>query len=133
MYYVVHKFPNLSRDVIHLGIHAHAIANNKCKESFKEMKNMVVEEVCCMPISTTLAITLSTSKTFLSRHLFNEDGEGPVEVLKGQKLDQTLLKFAPLFFDGICNLIVSLKHRLGNLGSIDYIHKLKVLFGYDFI
>jgi len=97
------------------------------------MKNMVVEEVCCMPISTTLAITLSTSKTFLSCHLFNEDGEGHVEVLKGEKLYQTLLKFAPLCFDGICNLIASLKHRLGNLGSIDYIHKLKVLSGYDFI
>ncbi len=70
--------------MIHLGTHAHAIVNNKCKESFKEMKNMVVEEVCCMPVSTTLAITLFTSKTFLSRHLFNEDGEGPVEVLKSK-------------------------------------------------
>jgi len=97
------------------------------------MKNMVVKEVCCMPISTTLAITLSTSKMFFYRHLFNEDGEGPVEVLKGEKLDQTLLKFAPLCFDGICYLIASLKHHLGDLGSIDYIHKLKVLSGYDFI
>jgi hypothetical protein len=51
------------------------------------MKNMVVEEVCRMPISTTLVITLFTSKTFLSRHLFNEDGEGPMEVLKDEKLD----------------------------------------------
>jgi hypothetical protein len=97
------------------------------------MKNMVVEEVCRMTLATTLAITLSTSKTFLSRQLFNEDGEGHVEVLKGEKLDQTLLKFAPLCFDGICNFIASLKHHLGNLGSIDYIHKLKVLFSYDFI
>jgi len=94
---------------------------------------MLVEKVCRMPISTTLAITLFTSKTFLSHHLFNEDGEGPVEILKGEKLDQTLLKFAPLCFAGICNLIVSLKHHLANLGSIDYIHKLKVLSGYDFI
>ncbi len=94
---------------------------------------MLVEEICHMPISTTLAITLSISKTFLSRHLFNDDGEGHVEVLKDEKLDQALLKFAPLCFDGICNLIASLKHHLGNLGSIDYIHKLNVLSGYDFI
>jgi hypothetical protein len=33
MYYVVHKFSNLSRVVIHLGIHAHLVAN-KCRESF---------------------------------------------------------------------------------------------------
>jgi hypothetical protein len=34
MYYVVHKFPNLSRVAIHLGIHAHPIVDSKCKESF---------------------------------------------------------------------------------------------------
>ncbi len=48
---------------------------------------MVVAGVCHMPISTTLVIALSTSKTFLSRHLFNEDGKGPMEVLKDEKLD----------------------------------------------
>jgi len=65
------------------------------------MKNMVVEEVCCMPIATTLAITLFLSKTFLSRHLFNEDGECPIEVFKGEKLNQMLLKLTPLGFVGI--------------------------------
>jgi hypothetical protein len=64
MYYVAHKFPNLAKDMIHLGTHAHLVAYSKCKEFFPEMKNMVTKEVCCMPIATTLAITLSTSKTF---------------------------------------------------------------------
>jgi hypothetical protein len=31
MYYVVHKFPNLSRITIHLGTHAHPIIDGKCK------------------------------------------------------------------------------------------------------
>jgi hypothetical protein len=60
------------------------------------MKNMIIEKVCHMPISTTLAITLFTIKKFISCHLFNEDGEGPMEVLKGEKLNQTLLKLVPL-------------------------------------
>jgi hypothetical protein len=58
MYCVVHKFSNLSRTTIHLGIHAHPIAKGKCKESFKEMKNIVVNEVYCTPTTTTLVIVL---------------------------------------------------------------------------
>jgi hypothetical protein len=102
-------------------------------ESFQAMKNMVAEEVCPTPIVITSTIVLSMNKIFLSHHLFNKDGEGPMEVLKGEKLDQTLLKFTPLCSLGIRNLITSLKHCLGNLSSIDYIFKLKALFGYNFI
>jgi hypothetical protein len=71
MYYVVHKFPNLSRAVIHLGTHAHPIVDNECKESFQDIKNMVADEVCRMPTATILVIVLSVNKTFLSCHLFN--------------------------------------------------------------
>jgi hypothetical protein len=94
---------------------------------------MVIDEVCCTPTITTLAIALFTNEKYLSHHLFNEDGEGPMEFLKGGKLDQTLLKFIPLCFPNICNLIASVKHCLGNSGSIDYILKLKALSGYDYI
>lgn len=93
MYYIVHKFPNPLIVVIHLGTDAHPIANNKCKESFQDMKNMVVYEVCCMLTTIILAITLYVSKTFLSYHLFNKGGKGHVELLKGEKLNQILLKF----------------------------------------
>jgi hypothetical protein len=82
---------------------------------------MVVNEVCCTLIATTLAIILFVSKTFLSHHLLNEDGKGPMELFKGEKLNQMLLKFAPLCSLGICNLIASLKHHHSNSGSIDYI------------
>jgi hypothetical protein len=67
---------------------------------------MVIDKVCCTPTATFFTIALFMSKTFLSRHLFNEDGQGLVELLKGKKLNQTLLKFAPMCFPSICNLIV---------------------------
>ncbi len=94
---------------------------------------MVAKEVCHTPIATTLAIALTMSKTFLFCHLFKEDGEGHVELLKGEKLDQALLKFTPLCFPNIHNFIASLKHHPSNLGSIDYILKLKAMSSYDFI
>ncbi len=133
MYYVDHKFPKFSRVVIHLGTHAHLIANGKCRKSFQDMKNMIVNEVCRVSTAITSAIVLSTNKIFLSCYLFNEDGEGVVEFFKGEKLDQTLFKFSPLCSLGICTLIVSLKHCRGNSGSIDCILKLKALSSYNYI
>ncbi len=133
MYYVVHKFPNLLRVVIDLGTHAHPIVDNKCRKSFHEMKNMVIDEVCCMPTAITLAIILFVNKTFIFCHLFNEDGKGLVELLKGEKLDQMLLKFFPLCSNAIHDLIASLKHCPSNSDSIDYILKLKALFSYDYV
>jgi hypothetical protein len=93
---------------------------------------MVVDEVYCAPIVTSSTIILSQSKTFLFHHLFNKDGKAHVEFFKGGKLNQTLLKFTPLCSFGIPNLIVSLKHH-NNLGSFDYIFKLKALSSYDYI
>jgi hypothetical protein len=54
MYYLVHKFPNLSRVMIHLGTHSHPVAKGKCRKSFQEMKNMVVDEVYYTPIAITV-------------------------------------------------------------------------------
>jgi hypothetical protein len=94
---------------------------------------MVIDEVCRTLIATTLAIILFSNKTFLSHHLLNEDGKGPMELFKGEKLDQMLLKFAPLCSSGLHNLMASLKHHPSNSSSIDCILKLKALFGYDYI
>jgi hypothetical protein len=81
-----------------------------CRDSFQEMKNLVVYEVCHMLTTTYLTIALSMIKAFIFHHLFHKDGECPMELLKGEKLNSTLLKFVPLCFFGIRNLIVSLKH-----------------------
>jgi hypothetical protein len=86
-----------------------------------------------MQIAMTSTIVLSISNTFLSCHLFNEDRKDPMEFFEGEKLDQTLLKFTPLCSPNICNLIISLKQHLGNLGFVDYILQLMALFGYDYI
>ncbi len=69
---------------------------------------MVANEVCHTPTTTSLTIALFANKSFLSRHLFDEDGKGLVELFKGEKLNQTLLKFIPLCSLGIWNLITSL-------------------------
>jgi len=59
------------------------------------MKNMVVDEVCRTPTTTSSTIVLFMSKTFLFCHMFNKDGKSFVELLKSEKLNQTLLKFIP--------------------------------------
>jgi hypothetical protein len=41
-------------------------------------------------------IVLVANKTFLSKHLLNEDGKGLVEVSKGNKLRQMMDKFIAL-------------------------------------
>jgi hypothetical protein len=56
-----------------------------------------------------------------------------VELLKGEKLDQMLLKFTFLCSPRIHNLIVSLKYYPSNFGSIDCILKLKALSSCDYI
>jgi hypothetical protein len=115
MYYVVHSLSDLSRATIHLGTHAHHVFEGKCNEYFKEMKIMVTKEVLCTPNSISFVISLAVSKTFLSHHLFNEDGEVHVELLKGEKLNQAMLMFVPLCFPNIRNLISSIKHCPGNM------------------
>jgi len=73
------------------------------------------------------------SKTFLSEHLLNEDGEGPMEVLKGNELCQVMDKFITLSSPNIWNLIASFKYRLGNKRYISGIFALKVNNDYCFI
>ncbi len=94
---------------------------------------MVTYEVYHMPTTTFSYIVLSMNKSFLFHHLFNEDGESLMEFLEGEKLNQMLLKFAPLCFLGIRNLIVSLKHCFDNMCFVYSIFKLKALFNYDYI
>jgi hypothetical protein len=130
---VVHLLFDLSKVAIHLGTHEHHVFEGKCKESFEEMKNMVAEEVLHMPNATSFAISLIVSKMFLSCHLFNEDGEVLVELLKGEKINQTMSMFLPLCFPNIHNLISSIKHRPRNMGSLDSILALKSLSPYGYI
>ncbi len=93
---------------------------------------MVANKVYHTSITTSSAIVLFVSKSFFSRYLFNEDGKGFMELFKGEKLDKMLIKFIPLCFPNIHNLITSLKHCLDNPSSFDIL-KLKTLSGDDYI
>ncbi len=81
MYYVIHKLRSLSRVVIHLGTHEHPIAKSMSKESLEEIKGLVKGQVSCTPNAKISIFTLNASKTFLAHHLFNENGEGLVEIM----------------------------------------------------
>jgi hypothetical protein len=54
----------------------------------EQVKSLVEGEAFCTLGAVVLAIALVASKTFLLEHLLNEDGQGLVEVLKGDKLCQ---------------------------------------------
>ncbi len=133
LYCVVHFMFNLSRAAIHLGIHAHLVYDGKCMEPFKEMENMVAKEVLHMPNAMSSTMTLVVNKTFMFCFLFNENGQGIVELLKGDKFNETLLEYVPLCPPNIHNLISSIKHRLGNMGFIDSILMFKALSPSDYI
>jgi hypothetical protein len=64
-----------------------------CKESSEEIKVLIKGEVSCTLDAKISAIALNANKTFLAHHLFNENGEGPLEILQGEKLDTVMDKF----------------------------------------
>jgi hypothetical protein len=80
------------------------------RKVFEQVKSLVEEEVSCTLGATASAITLATSKTFLLEHLPKEDGQGLVEVLKGDKLWQVMDKFLALSSPNVWNLVASFKH-----------------------
>jgi hypothetical protein len=96
MYFVVYKHDNLIRATIHLGLHDHLVVEGCSRKVFEHVKSLVKEEASCTLGATASAIVLATSKTFLSEHLLNVDGQGLVEVLKGDKLHQVMDKFLAL-------------------------------------
>jgi hypothetical protein len=68
---------------------------------FEQVKSLVEEEASCTLRATTSAIVLAASIIFLLEHLLNEDGQGLVEVFKGDKLHQVMDKFLALSFPNV--------------------------------
>jgi fructose-1-phosphate kinase PfkB-like protein len=77
------------------------------------------------PINQDVNNSNGSKQNLLIKHLFNEDGEGPVEVLKGNKLHQVMDKFMTLCCPNIRNLEALFKHHLDNKEYIDNIVALK--------
>jgi hypothetical protein len=70
---------------------------------------------------------------FFFEHLLNKDGEGLVEVFKGEKLRQMIDKFITLFSPNIQNLVASFKHQSWNKRYISSIFVFKANNGYDYV
>jgi hypothetical protein len=86
------------------------MAKGHSRKVFEQIISMVKEEVSHTLGATMSSIALVASKTFLWEHLLIEDGQGPVEVLKGDKLCQVMDRFPVLSFPNVQNLVVFLKH-----------------------
>jgi len=84
------------------------LAEGHSKFFFDQVKSMVKEEVFHTLGATVSAIVLVTSKTFFFEHLLNEDGQGPMEVLKGNKLCQVMDKCIVLSSPNVRNLVAFL-------------------------
>jgi len=107
MYYVIHKLQSLSRIAIHLNRHEHLVVEGMCTEALEEIKVSIEGYVSHTLDAKIFAIALNVNKTFLAHHLFNENGEGPMENLQGEKFDKVMDKFQPLYSPNIWNLIAS--------------------------
>jgi hypothetical protein len=78
-------------------MHDHPMVEGRLREMFEQVKSLIKEEASHTSGVIVLAIALVISKTFLLEHLLNKDGQGLVEVLKGDNLRQVMDKFIALF------------------------------------
>lgn len=53
----------------------------------EKTKILIKEEVNRTPSAKTCMISLSVNKSFLAKHLFNDNGDDNVELLKGKQLE----------------------------------------------
>ncbi len=118
--------------MIHFGVHNLLVANGKCKESLKETRRLIVKEDIHTPNAKMSVISLSASKTFFVKHMFDDYSDGEVEFFKGEQLEQIQDKIYELNSPNVCNLIGFFKHCPGG-GYIDNILKLKSKNWYDYI
>jgi hypothetical protein len=105
--------------------------NNKCREYVDKIKRLITKEDYT-PNAKIYAILLNVSKTFLATHLFDDSGDGLVELLNDKQLEHIQDTFFELSSFNICNLVASFKHHSRH-GYIDDILELKFNNSYDYI
>jgi hypothetical protein len=93
---------------------------------------LIVEEVECTPNVKIYVISLGANKAFLATHLFDDNGDGNMELLNNEQLEQIQNKFLELSLPNVCNLVVVFKCRASH-GYIDSILELKSKNYYDYI
>ncbi len=125
-----HKLQSLTWTSIHFGMHIHLVAHGKCWKITCQIKDMVRKEVNQTPNTNAFVITLASNKTFLFKHLLNDDNEGHIELLKGKRLHKGMENFFTLCSPNVWNLIASLKHYPAKQGYINNILALKTISFY---
>jgi len=108
------------------------MVDGKCKKFVDETRRLIAKEVNPMPNVKIFAISLSVNKTFLITYLFEDSGDGLMDLLKGKQLEQIQIKFLKLNSPNVRNLVAFFKHCLG-CGYSDNILELKSKSRYDYI
>ena len=108
IYYCYSENPNMTKAAIHLGKHSHPVAKGTCRDSAKEISELIAEQVAKTPTATNSAIALSASKDFLTNHLFHH-GEGQKKILKGEEMEEVMDRFQMLSSLSIWNVISSFR------------------------
>jgi hypothetical protein len=74
--------------MIHFKVHKHLVANGKCKESVDKTKRLITKEVDHTPDMEISTILLCVNKTLLIRHVLDDSGDGTMEILDDEELEQ---------------------------------------------
>jgi hypothetical protein len=75
IYYILPKNVLMFHAYIHFGLHNHPIAKGDYRESMEVVKKLIIDEVMWMPNTKISSIQLVVSKEFLSQHLFANDND----------------------------------------------------------
>ncbi len=70
------------------------MVNGKCREFVDKTRRLIVKEVDHTLDVKIFAISLGVSKTLLAMHLFDDSGDGIVELLNDEQLEQIQDKFS---------------------------------------
>jgi hypothetical protein len=96
MYDVITNEESMSKATILFANQGHLVVVGMDRGSLQEIKALAQGEVFHTPNAKNFVIALATSKMYFVQHLFNEDGDGLVEHLKGDKFHKVMDKFIPL-------------------------------------
>jgi hypothetical protein len=70
------------------GVHKHLVVNGNCKETMDEIERWIIEHIDCTHDAKIFAISMSVNKTFLPKHLLDDSGDGIMELLDDEELEQ---------------------------------------------
>jgi len=72
---------------IQLGFYKHPMADGKCKEYVEETRRLIIEEVNHTSYAKISTISLGANKTFFTKHVLDDNGDGIMELLNDELLE----------------------------------------------